>query len=110
MKELCTKTFDEIQVTEDEAKFLQKATMLQSQCLAWHKDHKGRVTASYFHDVYHHMVNEQCYPTSLVKRIMQYTDILDVGALRWGRENEDKARQECISNIITKHHVLLPVV
>ena len=54
-KELCIKTFDEIQVTEDEAKFLQKATTLQSQCLTWHEHRKGRVTASYFHNVYHHM-------------------------------------------------------
>ena len=85
-------TFDEIQVTEDEAKFLQKATTLQSQCLTWHEHHKGRVTASYFHDVYHHMVNGRCYQTSFVKIIMQYTDVPDVGALRWGRGNEDKAR------------------
>ena len=35
---------------------------------------------------------------------MQYTDVLDVGALRWGSENEDKARQEYVSNIIAKHH------
>ena len=110
MKELRTKAFDEIQVIEDEAKFLQKATTLQSQYLAWHKDRKGRVTTLYFHDVYHHMVNRQCYPTSLVKTIMQYTDILDVGALRYGRENEDKVHQEYISNIITKYHALLPAV
>ena len=102
-----TKTFDEIQVTEDEAKFLQKATTLQSQCLTWHKHRKGRVTASYFHDVYHYMVNGQCYPTSLMKRSMQYTDVPDVGAWRWGRENKDKACQEYISNIIAKHHALV---
>ena len=107
LKELRTKTFDEIQVTEDEAKFLQKATTLQTQCLAWHKDHKGHVTTSYFLNFYHHMVNGQCYPTSLVKRIMQYTDIPDVGALKWGKENEDKARQEYICDIIAKHHALV---
>ena len=38
---------------------------------------------------------------------MQYTDVLDVGALRWGRENEDKAHQEYISNTIAKHHALV---
>ena len=75
----------------------------------WHEHRKGHVTASYSHDVYHHMVNGRCYPTFLVKRIMQYTDVLDVGALRWGRENEDKAHQKYISNINAKHHAKLVV-
>ena len=42
-----------------------------------------------------------------MKRSMQYTDVPDVGAWRWGRENKDKACQEYISNIIAKHHALV---
>ena len=48
LKELCTKTSDEMQVTEDEANFLEKATGRQSQHMAWHEHHKGCVTASHF--------------------------------------------------------------
>ena len=53
------------------------------------------------------MVTGRCYPTSLVKRIMQYTDVPNIGALKWGSENEDKARQEYISNINAKHYALV---
>ena len=55
LRQLCSKAFDEIKITKTEADFLQKATIPQSQCLTWYEHRKGRITASYFHDVSRHM-------------------------------------------------------
>lgn len=109
LKVLCDKTIAEIEVAEDEAEFLQEATQLQSQSLVWHEYRKGRITASHFHDVNRHMVNGKCFPTSLVKRIMQYSPVPDIPALKWGRENEDKARSEYVLTVDAKHQNTLVV-
>ena len=45
------------------------------------------------------MTNGRCYPTSLIKSIMQYTKFPDVPALKWGRENEDRVCQEYTRNV-----------
>ena len=104
LRQLCAKAFHEIKITKDEADFLQKATIPQSQCLTWHEHRKGRITASYFYDVSRHIRGSQCYPTSIVKRIMQYYGSSEnVPALKWGREKEDEARRDYISHMSAKH-------
>ena len=47
----CEKAFNDLKVTEDEAKYLDlclESTKLQSQCLLWHTHRGGRITASRF--------------------------------------------------------------
>ena len=109
LKELCDRTIPKIEVAIDEAEFLQEATQLQSQCLVWYEHRKGRITASHFYDVYHHMVNGRCFPTSLIKRIMQYSHVPDIPALKWGRGNEDKACSEYVRTVGAEHHNTLVV-
>ena len=96
---------NEIKVTDEEADFLQISTVMQSNCPTWHEYRKGRVTASNFYDVFRHMdSNSQVYPRSIICRIMQYYPNPDnVAALKWGRENEYKARTEYTATMSSKH-------
>lgn len=56
---------------------------------------KGRITASLFYDVIRYMKKGRGqYPLSIVKRIMQYYDVL---SMKYGREHENDARQQYIS-------------
>ena len=104
LKQLCSKVFQEIKITKEEAEFLQKATINQSQCLTWYEHRKGRITASHFYDVCRHIQNPRVYPTSIVKKIMQYySSTENVTALKWGREKEDCARDVYISGIKSSH-------
>ena len=41
LQELCLTTAKAIKVTSEEAEFLQKATIGQSNCTAWHEHQKG---------------------------------------------------------------------
>ena len=100
--------FEEIKVTKEEADFLQKATINQSQCLTWHEYCKGRITASHFHDVCRHIRSSQIYPTSIVKKIMQYySSTENVVAMKWGREKEDRGHQDYITFNEAKHKMLV---
>ena len=101
----CSCALDSITVTSEEADFLQKTTITQSSCLTWHEYRKGRVTASHFYDVCRHIdSNSQIYPKSIINRIMQYSSNTDhVPALKWGRENEDRARNAYTTIMKSKH-------
>ena len=104
LERLCEEVFEELRVTEEEASYLQQATIKQSQSLTWHKYRQGRITASHFHDVYKHMQSGRKYPISIIKRIMQYYSNVDnVNAMKWGRENEDRGCQQYISCMEGKH-------
>ena len=108
LQELCLTTAKNIKVTNEEAEFLQKVTIGQSDCTAWHEHRKGRLTASHFHVVCRHVdAASQVYPKSIVKRIMQYySSAQNVPALKWGRDNEDRARNEYIKFTKGKHNNL----
>ena len=83
----------ELKVTEEEALFLEKATRNQSRTCLWYDHRIGRITASMFGHVF--KCAETKYPTTLVKSIMQYSCINPaIPSLKWGRDNEDHAREE----------------
>ena len=109
LQELCSKTAKAITVTHEEAEFLQKVTIRQSNCTTWHEHQKGRLTASHFNAVCRHVdAASQIYPKAIVKRIMQYyTSVENVPALKWGRDNEDRARNEYIEYAKGKHNNLV---
>ena len=91
-------------LTSEEVCFLEEATRKQADSLYWHEQRKGRITSSNFFEVSRHMLALKCYPTSLVKKIMKYTpDYPNVQSMRWGRENEPKARQ-AYSEYLLEHH------
>ena len=107
LKQKCLEVFEKIAITEEEGEFLQQATIRQAQSTTWFDHRKGRITASIFYDVVHHVTNGRSYPNSIVKRIMQYySSGARVVALEWGREKEDVARQEYLSIVEGSHQNL----
>ena len=110
LKQQCAKVFEEIKVTKEEADFLQKATINQSQCLTWHEYRKGRITAFHFYDVCRHVLSSRIYPTSIVKRIMQYySSTKNVAAMKWGGEKEDGGRKDYVAFTEAKHNCMFVV-
>ena len=89
LKQLCEEMFQELRVME-EAGYLLQATI--KQFLTWHKYRQGQITTSHFHHIYKHITYTS---TSIVNRIKQYYSNMDnVNALKWGRENKDRRCQE----------------
>ena len=102
LRQCCTEIFGNLNVTEEEAKFLESSTKAQSNSTIWHQYRKGRITASYFCDVSKYTWEK--YPLSLVKSIMQYYAVSEnVPALKWGKEHEDDARKEYILYMESRH-------
>jgi len=92
----------EMSFTQEEAEFLQRSTRSQSSCSLWYDYRVGRITSSVFGHVA--KCAEHKYPLSLVKSIMQYTTpSSSIPSLKWGRVNEDKARQEYSSSMKLQH-------
>ena len=95
--------FDQLKVTQEEADYLEESTRKQSNTQIWHDHRKGRITASYFHDVLGY--TWKGYPKSIVKSIMQYYKVSpNIPALKWGREHEDDARVAYIQHMKCVHH------
>ena len=91
----------QINITEDEAEFLEEATKGQSSSCIWHDHRIGRITASVMGKVA--KCAEKKFPMSLVNSIMQYSSPSpDIPSLKWGRQNEEKARK-CYRNEMDKH-------
>ena len=105
LEQACTRALNRIRVTHDEADFLEKSTVNQSKCLTWYEHRKGRITASHFYTVSRHIASSsRTYPKSIITSIMQYSGNIDhVPALRWGRENEDRAREAYTTRIQLEH-------
>ena len=102
LSEVVLKTFSLLKVTQKEADFLEKSTQAQSSCVLWFNYRKGLITASHFHEVFRHKGN--CYPKSIVATIMQYNPLnFAIPALKWGRENEDIARQDYVARMKGQH-------
>ena len=92
----------QLNVTEEEALFLEKATKSQSRTCLWYDHRIGRITASMFGRVY--KCAETKYPTALVKSIMQYSHVNPaIPSLKWGRDNEDHARENYRTSMESNH-------
>ena len=102
LEQACTCARNRIRVTHNEADFLGKSTVSQSKCLTWYEHRKGWITASYFYAVSRHIASSsRTYP---ITSITQYSGNIDhVPALRWGRENEDRAREAYTTRIQLEH-------
>ena len=92
----------EITCSEQEAEFLEQSTKNQCSSTLWYDHRIGCITASFMGAI--SKCTETTYPTSLVKSIMQYNiPSMHLPALKWGRLNEEKARQQYQALMSTKH-------
>ena len=87
----CHRVFSSMKLNEEDAKYLADATKLQSLSLVWHEHRKGRLTSSRFGSICH--TNPDTPSRSLVASILA-PQPLSTPAIRWGVENEEKARNE----------------
>lgn len=97
----CDQVFKQLSISTDEADYLSKATILQSESSLWFEHRKGRITASQFGAVCWTSLDSPS--KSLLERILQKTPIVSAPALKWGRDNEQKAR-EAYTSICKVHH------
>ena len=92
LKEKCSQLAKELQVTPEQCKELENVTRNQSICSLWFEYGKGRITASKAHSVVKR--KESTPPDNLLKSIMGYKayDLCKTRPIRWGIDNEEKAR------------------
>uniref|UniRef100_A0A1X7VXI9 YqaJ viral recombinase domain-containing protein n=1 Tax=Amphimedon queenslandica TaxID=400682 RepID=A0A1X7VXI9_AMPQE len=102
IQELCNRKFDSIRVTEYQAKNLSELTKEQAESDLWMQHRVGRITQSKMHQDM--KCKRKQYPMSLVKSIMQYDTVNpNIPALKWGKDNEDIARQQYSSMMEQSH-------
>ena len=95
------KVFVELSVTDIE---IEKATRLQSKNTEWKKQRNGRLTASIFYDVFARKATTT-KPFAIIQRVMGYDqkDLNFLPAIKWGNDNEDRARQEYVGRMSLTH-------
>jgi len=91
-----------IEVSDGEAEYLEKATKGQTSSSLWYDHRVGRITASQIGKVV--KCAETKFPTSIVNSIMQYKNLNPyIPALKWGRQNEENARQDYKVDMMKNH-------
>ena len=94
-------------VNEEEASYLERSSRGQASTPLWFEHRVGRITASVFGRVAKCL--EKSFPTSLVKKIMQYSrSNTDVPAIKWGVKHEQEAR-EAYTNIMAVKHATFKI-
>ena len=98
------KVFVELSVTDIECQEIKKATCLQSKNTEWKKQRNGRLTASIFYDVFARKATTT-KPFAIIQRVMGYDqkDLNFLPAIKWGNDNEDRARQEYVGRMSLTH-------
>lgn len=100
-------TFSDRQLDE-----LEKATKGQSSNRMWKKQRAGRITASNFHEVHTKVKSISAsrgtvkpQTTSLLIKLTQlgHSELDHIDAIKWGRENERKAREEFFREVGAQH-------
>ena len=88
-------------VTKAQADNLFSVTKDQADCPLWFQHRLGQIT-SIMHDVLWY--TEWKYPKTIINFIMQYAQSQnDIPSLKWGRDNEAKARHDYTTLMETKH-------
>lgn len=89
-------------INPEQCKRLEQKTKQQANCQDWHTHREGRITSTTFHSVC--TGNGNSISQSTLKKIMRYDDVdLQVPAVVWGREQEEKAR-EWYTKEVNKSH------
>ena len=104
MHEKCDVTFNKLKhtLTQEQCVNLELATREQAQSTPWHTHRIGRITSTTFYRAC--TVVSESATRNLVKSIMHYNEReLNCNAIRYGRENEDTARQQYIQLMEKKH-------
>lgn len=88
--------------SEEECKDIERYTRNQRENSLWYEQRCGRVTASCFHDITSRKNTSS--PDNLVMRFLTRKDISNIPAIKWGIDNEDKAREACVMKMSSSHN------
>ena len=94
-------TFISIGVSLTECDAIETATQSQRDSEVWEAQRRGRITASSFHDVY--ALRDTTSTKSLCKRLLMPKSLSHIAAVKWGIDNEDKARQQYTKEMSGSH-------
>jgi len=102
----CYRYLQELSMSVETVQKIETATRNQSDCDLWHLLHNGRLTSSKFGEILHRRPSTD--PRRLVRDIMGYGGRMQhmPPQIRWGNENEDKARQLYIENRLAVGEVM----
>ena len=84
--------FRSLSLSQKDCENIERSTQLQSESEDWHKQRRGRLTASTFHDVLVKKNRTNC--ESLVKKCLFEQDISHIPAIKWGIDHEYNGRTE----------------
>ena len=102
LRERCLTEFKDIRVSRSQALHLFESTKQKASSELWFEHRMGRITASYMHDAFKHTGRK--YPSPLLKSILRYSSVNpEIPALKWGRENEERARNAYLQQQCTSH-------
>ena len=101
LKKSVLDVFNSITISEEECKYIERYTRSQRENSLWYEQRCGRVTASCFHDIVSRKKNSS--PDNLVTRFLRREDISNIPAIKWGIDNEDKAREVYVTKMSSSH-------
>ena len=83
-------------ITQDQILELEKLTREQAICPLWFEHRRGRITGSIAHELFRRKATTP--PENLLRKIMGYDskDLSKVKPIKWGTDNEDKARDQYV--------------
>ena len=89
----------EITPTDLQREIIEKKTKLQSDCVRWHEERYCRLTASNFGKI----VKRKSEFLNLALELLSSKKLLDVPALKWGKEHENDA-YESYAQVLAHRH------
>lgn len=108
---LCT-FMDRLTFSSRQLDELEKATKGQSTNRMWKKQRTGRITASNFHEVHTKVksiiaskgsIKPQTTPLLVKLTQLDSSELDQIDAIKWGRENEKKAREDFFKSVGVQH-------
>lgn len=86
------KMFDNLHISDAEAKYLEQVTRNQTDSIVWHEQRIGKITASRIYDV---MRTDENKPAKSTLKEICFTDynagLMNVPSIKYGREHESDA-------------------
>ena len=103
----CEKVANSLKATEDEVRYMEESTRLQSHSLVWFEQRAGHIISSVVHCVLHTRMKAPA--KSRIKNISSDTPSkLNVPAINWGKDKESVARGDYFH--YSSHHQDMVVI
>ena len=107
LKERCTIIKRNLQVSSEVRKDIEQATRLQAECLLWHQVRQQRITGSKCGQI----LGQKARSSALLMSVLYSKPLFPLpAAIKWGLDNEEKARQAYAVYIRRGGHPTIEVI